>query len=122
MITEYSNMTWPDDPYRTGQQLHRRPAPRLAAFTVGPRSYSQPEAVSAAVVYLPLHRTRVMRVSEAILTFGFRAVSAAAACPGAAGPEAGAARLGAAAAGADAGDATVGVEAGGAGADRKSVV
>ena len=32
----YTNMAWPDDPYRTGQQLYRRPAPRLAAFATWP--------------------------------------------------------------------------------------
>ena len=29
-------MAAPDDPYRTGQQLYRRPCPMLAAFTVAP--------------------------------------------------------------------------------------
>jgi hypothetical protein len=72
----YTNMTWPGDPYRTGQQLYRRPAPRLAAFTAGPRT-SEPwqDGASAAVVYLPLHRTQPMTVTEETLTFGFHAVS-----------------------------------------------
>jgi len=33
MLT-WTNMTRPEDPYRTGQQLYRRPSPQLAAFTV----------------------------------------------------------------------------------------
>ena len=72
----YTNMTWPDDPYRTGQQLYRRPPPRVAAFTAVPAATGGglvPGAV--AVVYLPLHRTRVVTVTEQTLTFGFRAVS-----------------------------------------------
>jgi len=73
----YTNMTWPDDPYRTGQQLYRRPAPRLAAFTVDPATagnFRQPHAF--AIVYLPLHRTQALIVTEPTLTFGFRAASA----------------------------------------------
>ena len=54
----YTNMAWPDDPYRTGQQLYPRPAPRLAAFTVeSSRARGSPTITSAAIVYLPLHRT-----------------------------------------------------------------
>ncbi len=34
MIRTYTNLVWPGDPYRTGQQLFRRPQPRLAAFSV----------------------------------------------------------------------------------------
>lgn len=72
----YTNMTWPDDPYRTGQQLYRRPFPRLAAFAAG-RTPAGGRLVPAAVaiVYLPLHRTRTMVVTEQTLTFGFRAAS-----------------------------------------------
>jgi hypothetical protein len=72
----YTNMTWPDDPYRTGQQLYRRPVPRLAAFTAQ-RAAAGGRAVSAAVaiVYLPLHRTQAISVTEQTLTFGFRAAS-----------------------------------------------
>ena len=69
----YTNMTWPDDPYRTGQQLYRRPAPRLAAFT-GRRAGAGEDAVAAvAIVYLPLHRTQAVSVAEQTLAFGFRA-------------------------------------------------
>jgi len=72
----YTNMAWPDDPYRTGQQLYRRPAPRLAAFTVeSSRARGSPTITSAAIVYLPLHRTRPMTVTGPTLTFGFRAAS-----------------------------------------------
>jgi hypothetical protein len=72
----YTNMTWPDDPYRTGQQLYRRPAPRLAAFAAGPPvSGSSLAVTSAAAVYLPLHRTQVLTVTEQTLAFGFRAAS-----------------------------------------------
>lgn len=72
----YTNVNWPGDPYRTGQQLYRRPAPRLAAFTVGPRSSDlQLGIASAAMVYLPLHRTQPIAITEATLTFGFHAVS-----------------------------------------------
>ena len=73
----YTNMTWPDDPYRTGQQLYRRPVPRLAAFTAGPTAPGDRQVpVAVAMVYLPLHRTQVMSVTEQTLTFGFRAASA----------------------------------------------
>jgi len=72
----YTNLAWPDDPYRTGQQLYRRPAPRLAAFTVVRAAHaSRLVPMSAAVVYLPLHRTQVLAVTGGTLTFGFRAAS-----------------------------------------------
>jgi hypothetical protein len=73
----WTNLAWPDDPYRTGQQLYRKPAPRLAAFTTWPdaiNSHAAPAA--AAVVYLPLHRTRPVTVTAHTLTFGFRTASA----------------------------------------------
>jgi len=72
----YTNMAWPDDQFRTGQQLYRRPAPRLAAFTVAQAmegSHGCPYAF--AVVYLPLHRTQTLAVTEQSLAFGFRAAS-----------------------------------------------
>jgi hypothetical protein len=73
----WTNLAWPDDPYRTGQQLYRRPAPRLAAFTTWPDAISgQTMPVTAAVVYLPLHRTRPVTVTAQTLTFGFRATTA----------------------------------------------
>lgn len=73
----YTNLTWPDDPYRTGQQLYRRPVPRLAAFTTGQAAGGGRLAPAAvAIVYLPLHRTRTVTVTEQTLTFGFRAASA----------------------------------------------
>ena len=72
----YTNMTWPDDPYRTGQQLYRRPVPRLAAFTAGRAAAGgRPAAAAVAIVYLPLHRTQAVSVTEQTLTFGFRAAS-----------------------------------------------
>ena len=74
----YTNMAWPDDPYRTGQQLYPRPAPRLAAFTVeSSRARGSPTITSAAIVYLPLplHRTRPVTVTGPTLTFGFRAAN-----------------------------------------------
>ncbi|HEY7145012.1 MAG TPA: hypothetical protein VH637_12265 [Streptosporangiaceae bacterium] len=77
MMRTYTNMTWPDDPYRTGQQLYRRPVPRLAAFTAGRTAVGGNLVSSAvAIVYLPLHRTQAMSVTEQTLTFGFRAASA----------------------------------------------
>jgi hypothetical protein len=73
----YSNLTWPDDPYRTGQQLYRRPVPRLAAFATGQTAAAgRPVPAAVAIVYLPLHRTRTVTVTEQTLTFGFRAASA----------------------------------------------
>jgi hypothetical protein len=70
----WTNMTWPDDPYRTGQQLYRRPAPRLVAFTTWPTlTGGEPALVTAAIVYLPLHRTRAVTVTGQTLAFGFRA-------------------------------------------------
>jgi hypothetical protein len=73
----WTNLTWPDDPYRTGQQLYPRPAQRLAAFTTWPAvPGGQPASMTAATVYLPLHRTRLVTVTEQTLIFGFRAASA----------------------------------------------
>ena len=72
----YTNMAWPEDPYRTGQQLYPRPAPRLASFATGPPpAYRAQAARSAAIVYLPLHRTKTLTVTGQTLTFGFRAAS-----------------------------------------------
>lgn len=76
----YTNMAWPDDPYRTGQQLYPRPAPRLAAFTLeSSPARGSLMTTSAAIVYLPLplplHRTRPVTVTGQTLTFGFRAAS-----------------------------------------------
>ena len=72
----YTNMAWPDDPYRTGQQLYPGPAPRLAAFTVeSSRARDSLMTTSTAIVYLPLHRTRPVTVTGQTLTFGFRAAS-----------------------------------------------
>ncbi len=72
----YTNMAWPDDPYRTGQQVYPRPAPRLASFATGPPpARSNQAARSAAIVYLPLHRTRPLTVTRQTLPFGFRAAS-----------------------------------------------
>jgi hypothetical protein len=73
----FTNLAWPDDPYRASQQLYRRPPPVLAAFTVMTVSRDG-AAVPAAVamVYLPLHRTRVTEVTEGTVSFGFRAAAA----------------------------------------------
>jgi hypothetical protein len=74
----YTNLAWPGDPYRASQQLYRRPSAMLAAFAVlppGRRAVTAPAAV--AVVYLPLHRTRPVAVTEDTVTFGFRAASTA---------------------------------------------
>jgi hypothetical protein len=72
----WTNLAWPDAPYRTGQQLYRRPAPRLAAFTTWPAATSDRAVpATAAIVYLPLHRTRPVTVTAPTLTFGFRAAS-----------------------------------------------
>jgi hypothetical protein len=75
-----TNLAWPDDPYRTGQQLYRRPSPMLAAFTVlsawqDAVTVTAPAAI--AVGYLPLHRTRAIEVTEDTVSFGFRAASTA---------------------------------------------
>ena len=72
----YTNMAWPDNPYRIGQQLYPRPTPQLAAFTVeSSRARGSLITTSAAIVYLPLHRTRPVTVTGQTLTFGFRAAS-----------------------------------------------
>jgi|SRR5450755_482528 hypothetical protein len=72
----YTNMAWPDDPYRTGQQLYPRPAPLLVSFATGtPPARGDRAARSAAIVYLPLHRTKALTVTGQIMTFGFRAAS-----------------------------------------------
>jgi len=77
MMRTWTNLAWPDDPYRTGQQLYPRPSPKLAAFTVA-RATIDGDLVPAAValVYLPLHRTRTLRVTGQTLTFGFHTAGA----------------------------------------------
>ena len=74
----WTNLAWPDDPYRTGQQLYRKPPPRLAAFTSWPAVIGgQQIPATTAIVYLPLHRSRPVTVTGQTLAFGFRAASAA---------------------------------------------
>jgi len=74
----YTNLAWPDDPYRASQQLYARPSPMLAAFAVMPPGQCAVTAPAAvAVAYLPLHCTRAITVTEDTLAFGFRAASAA---------------------------------------------
>ena len=54
----YTNLAWPDDPYRTGQQLYRglsHGSPPSLWAASGDTSHPTPAA--AAIVYLPLHRT-----------------------------------------------------------------
>lgn len=75
-----TNLAWPEDPYRTGQQLFRKPGPMVAAFTLAPAlpAWVRREAlVSAAVAYLLLHRTRTVTITGPELAFGFRVVSTA---------------------------------------------
>jgi hypothetical protein len=72
----YTNLAWPDDPYRTSQQLYRRPSPVLASVAISlPAQPACTVPAAVAVAYLPLHRTRAITVTEATLTFGFRAAS-----------------------------------------------
>jgi hypothetical protein len=72
----WTNLPWPDDPYRTGQQLYRKPDSRLAAFTTWPAVIGgEPAPATTAIVYLPLHRSRPVTVTAQTLTFGFRAAS-----------------------------------------------
>lgn len=74
----WTNLAWPDDPYRTGQQLYRKPPPRLAAFTTWPAVIGGWQIpATTAIVYLPLHRSRPVTVTAQTLAFGFRAASAA---------------------------------------------
>ena len=78
VMRTWTNLAWPDDPYRTGQQLYRKPAGRLAAFTTWPAVIGgQQMPATTAIVYLPLHRTEPVTVTGQTLAFGFRAVSAA---------------------------------------------
>jgi hypothetical protein len=73
----WTNLAWPDDPYRTGQQLYRKPGSRLAAFTTWPAVIGgQQVPATTAIVYLPLHRSRPVTVTGQTLAFGFRAASA----------------------------------------------
>jgi hypothetical protein len=73
----WTNLAWPDDPYRTGQQLYRKPPGRLAAFTTWPAVIGgQQIPATTAIVYLPLHRNRPVTVTGQTLAFGFRAASA----------------------------------------------
>ena len=78
VMRTYTNLTWPDDPYRTGQQLYRRPVPRLAAFTAWPDSRRRPAGACGGRHRLPAAAPHPggRRVTEQTLTFGFRAASA----------------------------------------------
>jgi len=77
MMRTWTNLTWPDDPYRTGQQLYRKAAGRLAAFTAWPSVIDgRPVPATTAIVYLPLYRARPVTVTGQQLAFGFRAASA----------------------------------------------
>ena len=71
----WTNMTRPGDPYRTGQQLYRRPSGQLAAFAAGGglRAGGRWRPVCCVMVYLPLHRTRPVAVTAETLAFGFSA-------------------------------------------------
>jgi hypothetical protein len=72
----YTNLAWPEDPYRTGQQLYRRPVPRLAAFSLTPPPHgNHPCATAVAIVYLPLHRSRTLAITTQTVAFGFHAAS-----------------------------------------------
>ncbi len=73
----YTNLAWPDDPYRASQQLYRRPGPMLAAFAVLPAGPEVRVPAAIAFAYLALHRSRTVTVAEDTLAFGFRAASAA---------------------------------------------
>jgi hypothetical protein len=74
----YTSLAWPDDPYRASQQLYARPSPMLAAFAVLPAGKAALTApAGVAVAYLPLHRTRVITVTEETVAFGFCAASTA---------------------------------------------
>ncbi|WP_067475247.1 hypothetical protein [Actinomadura hibisca] len=75
-MAAYTNMSWPDDPYGTGQ-LWRKEPQLAAAFDVQlVHAESSLVALGYAVVYLPLHRTKSV-VPTAVSRFGFRAISAA---------------------------------------------
>jgi hypothetical protein len=72
-MRQYTNMSWPDDPYGTGQ-LYRRTVPLLAAFApVWVDDGSRALPVAYAVVYMRLHRTRALLLEDGF-AFGFRAV------------------------------------------------
>ncbi len=69
-------MAWSGDPYGTGQQLYRRPSPRLAAFALArPAATGVTVPLACAVVYLPVPRTRRLNITEGTFTFGFRAAA-----------------------------------------------
>ncbi len=74
----YTNLAWPDDPYRTSQQLYRRPSPILASVAISlPAQPACAVPAAVAVACLPLHRTRAITVTGDTLTFGFRVASTA---------------------------------------------
>jgi hypothetical protein len=69
----YTNMAWPEDPYGTGQLWRQEPL-LLAGFAVcWARDAEQAVPASYAVVYLRLHRTRPVDLTDGV-SFGFRAV------------------------------------------------
>jgi hypothetical protein len=78
----YTNLAWPEDPYRTGQQLYRRPPLRLAAVTIGRAGGGSRVAChSVAIVYLPLHRTKTLTITGHTVAFGFHAAATASEAP-----------------------------------------
>lgn len=75
-MREFTNLVWPDDPYHAGQQLYHKPPPMLAAFaTLWIDDDEEALPVSAAVVYLRLHRTRPVPLDTGF-PFGFRVAAA----------------------------------------------
>lgn len=75
-MPQYTNLSWPDDPYGTGQQLYRRSKDLLAGFSVlWADDGAQALPVACAVAYLRLHRTHAVSLDPAEIDFGFRAVA-----------------------------------------------
>ncbi|MEO3853762.1 hypothetical protein [Acrocarpospora sp. B8E8] len=74
-MTFYTNMSWPEDPYGTGQLWRSAPqlAASFAALFVDDGNHAVP--IAYAVVYLPLHRTKLVDVTGGP-RFGFRAATA----------------------------------------------
>jgi len=74
-VRTHTNLAWPEDLYRTGQQLYRKPPPRLAAVTTSRTRSGGPACHSVAIVYLPLHRTKTLTITGQTVAFGFCAAS-----------------------------------------------
>jgi len=72
-MREATNLSWTDTPFGGARRPFTDRTPLLAAFSLQATGHSP---ASAAAVYLPLPRTRSLRVTDTTVRFGFHALAA----------------------------------------------